>query len=708
MRGYRNKHKILKIYILGIILVSLFLISSSEIFAGEPKPYYYNPSVPVEQDLVQYRNTTMSLFTGAAIYSYSIDVPPGTNGLKPGIGLVYNSQSTKQSGMLGNAWSLTQSYIQRDVNYTRGNVSDDEFKLVFEGATYDLIYVASESRYHTKIESYMYVENKSGGDNEKNSYWLVRTKDGTAYRFGYNNDSELVSNVTDFVVRWSLDLINDTHGNKIYYTYREDPYSNDAGVAYPHKIEYNNDKRRVIEFILESSDRPDKRMVYEQGNRIKISRRLEEIRVTADNNTVSKYVLGYETTDNNSMSFLINITQYGDDNTSSLPPIKFEYNEVTKGWTNDTSWKLPDDDYAMLVSSDLKDRGTRLVDINRDGLIDIVHGKELVGALERKTWINTGSGWENYSSWNLPSESNAMFIGNTGTDMGTRIIDLNNDGLPDIINGRDSGGVSRKSWTNTGSGWVANSTWYLPNDAAAMFADGNGVDLGTRLVDVNGDGLPDIIHGKFHDGSTTRKTWINTGSGWAEDTSWKLPDNELAMFVNSDGTIYGTRLVDVNGDGLSDLVHARYSGSTSRKTWINTGAGWVEDSSWEVPNDADAMFVDSNNADQGTRMFDVNGDGLIDIVHGEESGWHRRTWINTGTGWAEDVSWKLPYDWYAMFVSNNGYTHVRGCWFVAPCIRFCRALFETGHDRLYRTMCVRHRRLDYPPIRRHTFLRQNQ
>ena len=35
-----------------------------------------------------------------------------------------------------------------------------------------------------------------------------------------------------------------------------------------YKIEYNNDKKRVIEFILEDSDRPDKLLVYEQGNKI--------------------------------------------------------------------------------------------------------------------------------------------------------------------------------------------------------------------------------------------------------------------------------------------------------------------------------------------------------------------------------------------------------------------------------------------------------
>ncbi len=240
-----------------MFLIIIFNIFIHHTYAGEPKSYFSNPSVPQGNKLDLQGQLNPSLFTGSATYSYGIRIPPGTSNLQPSLGLVYNSQATKQSEILGNAWSITQNNIQRDVNYTNINTSDDTFTLTLNGASYDLIYVLNEDRFHTKIETYMYVENKTSGNNEKDSYWLVRTKDGTAYRFGYNNDSELVSDLTNLAVRWSLDLINDTHSNKIYYSYKEDPYSNDYGTVYPEKIEYNNDKRRAVHFALETTGRAD-------------------------------------------------------------------------------------------------------------------------------------------------------------------------------------------------------------------------------------------------------------------------------------------------------------------------------------------------------------------------------------------------------------------------------------------------------------------
>jgi hypothetical protein len=47
------------------------------------------------------------------------------------------------------------------------------------------------------------------------------TPDGTKYHFGYQSQSELMCNGQNHVINWNLDQVEDTHGNKIFYTYAE-------------------------------------------------------------------------------------------------------------------------------------------------------------------------------------------------------------------------------------------------------------------------------------------------------------------------------------------------------------------------------------------------------------------------------------------------------------------------------------------------------
>lgn len=95
-------------------------------------------------------------FTGSGTYSYPIKVPKGTNGLTPDVSFSYNSAGTRDLSLRSGAgWQLGQDYVERDINFTTdgGQTSDDKFKLHLKGSMYDLVYVASEGRYHTKIES---------------------------------------------------------------------------------------------------------------------------------------------------------------------------------------------------------------------------------------------------------------------------------------------------------------------------------------------------------------------------------------------------------------------------------------------------------------------------------------------------------------------------------------------------------------------------
>ena len=174
-----------------------------------------------------YKNTwsdfQTDMFTGAFTYNYKIVTPPGTNGLTPQVTINYNNQSAKgKAGWVGSGWEVPQSYIQRDIQYTRTDTSDDTFDLYLDGTKYTLVWVASDGRYHTKLESFLKIDQVTGAPNEQGQYWVVTDKSGKQYRFGYNTDSENMLNTTDtsftkYVWRWSLDQIKDTNGNTITY-----------------------------------------------------------------------------------------------------------------------------------------------------------------------------------------------------------------------------------------------------------------------------------------------------------------------------------------------------------------------------------------------------------------------------------------------------------------------------------------------------------
>lgn len=612
------------------------------------RDFIHQPTVPYQGSLGSPGAFTTDLFTGAATYTYPIEVPPGTNGLKPSLFLYYNSQNTlKRQDVLGTAWVLSQNYIERDVKGTFSNVTDDGFRLVFNGKEHKLVY--SSGRYHTEIETYLYIDNLSGGNNQKRQYWTVKTKDGTSYRFGYNQDSEAFSNIQPYVWMWRLDKITDTHNNSIYFFYRENPYPNDYGATYPDKIEYNNDKKRKIEFVYESNDRPDKRIVYEQGNKLQYSRKLKEIIVKTDGQLVRNYVLDYEVPDA-THSLLSNITIYGSDGNSQLAPTKFSYYALNKGWAEDSAWIAPvyfAEEESIGGTYISVDYGVRLADLNNDGLVDIVRRyweftDDYVGE-----WKNNGHGW---SSGGLSFPGNVWFVRDRefdavnyySVDEGVRLADVDNNGFTDVLKGIDYFDIF-KTWMNPG--WNLNPTWNPPNFVDFWVLDDleyAGVDSGVRIVDINNDNLADIITG----GPGYHPIDINTGNGWKRS---KTSFPTCIIEIWNDGSVdrpadCGTRLADLNGDGLVDILQGQDS-SYYKNTWINDGSGWILDNGWSEPS-----FIDYKRRDNGVRVADVNGDGLADLIRAKKGSSSNWVQINTGNGWATDNGWNIPF----YFIDGSG------------------------------------------------------
>ncbi|WP_169729095.1 toxin TcdB middle/N-terminal domain-containing protein [Methanolobus tindarius] len=576
---------------------------------------YLNPSFEHDND---YFDTDM--FTGSFAYTYPIETVKGIGGMEPQISLRYNSMMAKEPyGMTGNGWYISEYYIMRDVRSTPLDTDDDRFVLDMNGAMYNLVEV--NGSYYTETEVFMKISREVGGSNTFGNYWFVTLSDGTQYRFGYNNESEQVNSIDsrNYVSKWWLDSIEDVNGNQIMYHYSEDPVGEES-YTYPTSINYNNN---ISQISFGYTDKPNIFTLYEQGNKVQGKQVLSNITVKSNNTFLWLYDLEYQSVG----SQLLLETIGKKTPNQAFPDTVFEYGSGNTGWLSNYSWKSP----VSLIGNQDGDNGVRFIDVNGDGLTDILKGVTKYQYDKnhyREAWLNTGSGWEAASSWEPPTsfiQNNYDSSGHlTDTiDLGVRFADVNGDGLIDILRGNSDD----KAWLNTGSGWARDYSWEPPIRFDRF---------DVRLVDVDGDGLVDLIDNEDDD------VWINTGSNWDVSNSWTLPVSLMTHDVDC-----GVRFMDVNGDGLIDILKGLTIYNTDNNhyygAWLNNGSGWEVADSWEPP----ITFVKNSyysgdlisSTDLGVRFADVNGDGLVDILRGND---FEKAWLNNGNGWVRDYSWVPP------------------------------------------------------------------
>lgn len=530
------------------------------------------------------------LIMGSATYHHDVRLPPGTHGLSPNVDLAYSSTAARGvAGVAGLGWSLPLSRIERDVEGTPNTLADDTFTLTLNNQADELVLNPADGRYHSKIENFFSITYQaSGAPNAYGGWWTAIDKTGTTYRFGYDAGAENACMGRPYAIAWYLDEIVDSNGNHVYFHYLESPHSLDLGAVYLDRIEYNNDRSRVIQFTYDSSERPDRPTDYSTGCPVRYGHRLQSISMRAEGSLVRSYTLAYNDQTNSVLSQLTSITEVGSDG-SQLPPTVFTYQNENRSWRD--SYSL----WAPVDTPFLDNPNVELHDVNRDGLIDIVDGNETW-----KVYLNTGL------SWNVSGTTWLTQSGHELQELDTEIIDVNNDGLPDIVEGE---GTTWYVNVNNGNGWNGRTGWPAGSDH-------NLEELDTVLVDVNGDDLPDIVEGE----GTNFTVNLNYGGGWSSPIAW--PAGSAHNLEEAD-----TVLVDVTGDGLPDIVEGD-------ETWtvnINNGWGWNSPQTW--------LAQDNHKLDEyDTTLSDVNGDGFVDIVEGDGASGYDVN-LNNGSGWSNPVSW---------------------------------------------------------------------
>jgi len=550
--------------------------------------------------------------SGALVYNYPIETPPGRNGMQPDLELTYNSQSYEEGSIFGIGWSINISYIERINKDGVDNLYSENY--FYSSLTGELVDLGS-GIYGSKVDNGEFLRYELSSNT-----WTVTDKSGTVYTFGQSASSRQ-DNPSDSskIFKWMLEEVRDTNDNYIRYEYFK---SN--GQIYPDKIYYTRngttDGIFTVEFIREG--RSDGALSYKTGFQVYSSYRIQKIVAKISNVASKQYVLAYVLGDNGYHSLLGNITKSGFDESSNetvLPSVTFEYQESEQGWTEDTDLATP-----LYFSISGNDNGTRVANVNTDGLFDILRRYPSEYA---EAYVNS----YNIDGWSGAGISMPVCFVLSSSSCNGYVADVNGDGLMDILDMPTSG--EKKIFLKQDDNSLVTYSSYNISIPIGIDKDG-----ATRLADVNGDGLLDLIFAPRV--ASYRKIYINKGIniGWVEDSSWVFP----TYFVNPD---IGTRIVDINGDGLNDIVQKYEGGSTN--IYLNNGHGWSL-SGWGLPF---ASFSDATPVyfypDDGARFSDVNGDGLVDIIfakfdNNQKSGvyYEKAVFINNGNG-----SWTGHYDW---------------------------------------------------------------
>jgi hypothetical protein len=237
-----------------------------------------------------------------------------------------------------------------------------------------------------------------------------------------------------------------------------------------------------------------------------------------------------------------------------------------------------------------------VADINGDGKPDLVSAN--LGDNTISVFINTTP-----NGASTPSFAAAQTFATGSSPWALTAVDLNGDGLQDIaVVNLDDNTVSVLINTTVNGSATAGFV------AQQVFAAGNGPQS-VAAGDINGDGLQDLVVVGYADNSVS--VLLNT----------TVPSSTTAGFAseqifNAVSSSFSVSVVDVNGDGLPDVVVAD-AGSSTAAVLVNTtvtGSGTV-DFAPEQDFSADGGWSTA------VVVADMNGDGMPEI-----------TLVNAGSG----------------------------------------------------------------------------
>ena len=627
--------------------------------------------------------------TGLASFALPFALPRARGGVQPALGLGYSSSSG--AGNAGVGWSVGLPAIARQTD--RGlPMYDDQSawharqdRFIFNGGQ-ELVPICTVSQgscpgaidgevMPSWGDGWQYFRPRVEGGyarffwNPTARLWRVQGKDGTLLELGaVDGESDALEtdpNDPNRVFQWNLKRQVDAFGNQVVYQYETREGEAFAVLtdifATPPLAASAPDPSRSAwahHVRLRYEDRKDPSTNFRRGWRSVQARKLIGVDVTArgdqgQRELIRRYHLRYHPYLHTSL--LEGVKQEGrcsppifeamdgsvPDDTAcpTLPEMTFEYTHVADSFPNGF------EDLSAAVTSlanspdhSLDEDWTDLYDVNSDGLPDVVTMMPALYGGQHALWLNGKGGLKNGFG-----ALEKMGLSTTEPGANTTVITKKNPNV--VFLDLDGNGSINLLHMPKAKTWYSyeprfeNSKWAWASSSAITSADGQDARISfsadaenIRVVDVNGDGLVDVLKSA----GTSLVTWFALGRweggyGRFGHVEWSGGVPTLSMepvercvpwagqaqqFTNGD-----VSLADMNGDGLADLVRLRQGdikywpgrgdGSFGTGPLACAGGTFSEDS--HVAMSDSPFYTDPGGT--ALRLDDVNGDGLADLVH---------------------------------------------------------------------------------------------
>ncbi|SFP61713.1 FG-GAP-like repeat-containing protein [Parafilimonas terrae] len=259
--------------------------------------------------------------------------------------------------------------------------------------------------------------------------------------------------------------------------------------------------------------------------------------------------------------------------------------------------------------------GVGVGDFNRDGLPDIYFTGSMVS---NELYLNEGG----LKFRNVTQASNTAGEGKWCN--GVSVIDINNDGWPDIFVSatRNSNANDRRSILYMNQGLNKEGIPVFKNEAADYGLDDTSYSTSASFFDYDNDGDLDmfsLVAGKLQGNKNPGGYSYNLNdtsslnisrlfqNNWDENKQHSyFTDVSKIAGINKSGYGLGINITDINHDGWKDILVSNdyLSGD---QLWINNGDGTFSERSKEY-------FKHTSFSAMGNDVADINNDGLPDII----------------------------------------------------------------------------------------------
>ncbi len=507
------------------------------------------------------------LHTGTGNFSVPIAMPPGRNGLQPEVNLVYSTGNGNTC--FGMGWQLSIPGVSRKASkgipryldeMPQGNAfkpSQTQDTFLLSGAE-DLVpvdVVDGNIRYRPRTEGLFALIDHVRS--QEDNYWRVKTKDGLVSYYGMPTEAGLsVATESDKAVAVNFNPENPEMIFSWKLARTEDPLGNHIIYEYERDLQNNSDDSHVYNQLFL------KRIKYiDYQDATNATQYLAQVEFIYEDrpDPFSVYTSGYEIRTIRRCRF-IRIYSHPQD----VEPI------LSK------SYELRYEETPFSRTSLL----SQVIVTGHDG-----------NATERMPPLEFG--YTAFTPENAPFEpvEGRDFVTNSLDDANTELVDLFGNGLPDII---QMNGVVRY-WKNRGQG-----QFDLPrtmNEAPTISL----ADPDVQLIDANGEGTTDLLVNR---NGLSGYFPLDRKGGWNHKSFRKLEVAPSVLFQDPE-----SRLVDLTGDGVSDLLR---SGNRLECFINDPDEGWTEIITRE--RQGLQQFPNINLSDPRVRLADMTGDGLQDIV----------------------------------------------------------------------------------------------